>query len=281
MSSFSSYFLTSSTAAVLSAALLLAGPRLAYSAPPVIGGPTFKTIYNSEHTLADVLEPGDRGLVLYFMHDTCPVVQLYVPRLKKLHEEFALQGVRFVGIYANRGDNTFAMARHSLQKDIPFLVLYDKQQLLLDRIGVERTGTAVLLDTAGNVRFHGPVDDQFTKGRAKTAATRHSFAMRSRHSLPASRRPSRSLSPCRVASSLVATIASPRSPATFYKDVLPIFQKHCQVCHRPGQVRTFSLLTYQDAVNWSAMISEVVAERRMPPWRSCLESRADDRRPSK
>ena len=173
MSSFSSYFLTSSTAAVLSAALLLAGPRLAYSAPPVIGGPTFKTIYNSEHTLADVLEPGDRGLVLYFMHDTCPVVQLYVPRLKKLHEEFALQGVRFVGIYANRGDNTFAMARHSLQKDIPFLVLYDKQQLLLDRIGVERTGTAVLLDTAGNVRFHGPVDDQFTKGRAKTAATCH------------------------------------------------------------------------------------------------------------
>jgi len=33
------------------------------------------------------------------------------------------------------------------------------------------------------------------------------------------------------------------SPApTFYKDVLPILQNHCQTCHRPGEIGPFPLL---------------------------------------
>ncbi|HEX7894544.1 MAG TPA: hypothetical protein VF447_10160, partial [Terriglobales bacterium] len=33
---------------------------------------------------------------------------------------------------------------------------------------------------------------------------------------------------------------------TFYKDVLPILQQHCQVCHRPGEIAPFSLMTFQE-----------------------------------
>src|SRR5213079_946408 len=43
-------------------------------------------------------------------------------------------------------------------------------------------------------------------------------------------------------------------------------QKHCQECHRPGQVAPFSLLTYQQASRWSKTIAEVVEVGRMPPW---------------
>lgn len=43
-------------------------------------------------------------------------------------------------------------------------------------------------------------------------------------------------------------------------------QAKCQSCHRPGQVGGFSLLTYEDAYRQSAMIAEVVENRRMPPW---------------
>src|SRR5205814_1038019 len=38
---------------------------------------------------------------------------------------------------------------------------------------------------------------------------------------------------------------------TFYKDVLPVLQNHCQLCHRPGEVGPFSLMTYQHAVTWA------------------------------
>src|SRR5690242_3817904 len=53
---------------------------------------------------------------------------------------------------------------------------------------------------------------------------------------------------------------------TFYKDALPLFQQHCQTCHRPGQIGPFSLLDYQNARPWAKAIKNAVSARRMPPW---------------
>jgi hypothetical protein len=56
------------------------------------------------------------------------------------------------------------------------------------------------------------------------------------------------------------------STPTFYKDVMPIVQEHCQTCHRPGQIGPFSLLDYQSARPWAKAIKSAVATRKMPPW---------------
>jgi hypothetical protein len=56
------------------------------------------------------------------------------------------------------------------------------------------------------------------------------------------------------------------SPVTFAKDVAPILQQHCQVCHRPGAIAPMSLLTYEDARPWARAIREKVVKREMPPW---------------
>ena len=53
---------------------------------------------------------------------------------------------------------------------------------------------------------------------------------------------------------------------SYASHVAAIMQNKCQTCHRPGQTAPFSLLSYDDARKHSAMIREVVAERRMPPW---------------
>src|SRR5262249_15666107 len=53
---------------------------------------------------------------------------------------------------------------------------------------------------------------------------------------------------------------------TYNKQVARILQKNCQECHRPGQIGPMSLLTYEDAADWSQTIREVVKERCMPPW---------------
>ena len=53
---------------------------------------------------------------------------------------------------------------------------------------------------------------------------------------------------------------------TFYKDVLPILQKNCQSCHRPGQVAPFSMLTYESTRPWARDIKNRVMARQMPPW---------------
>ncbi|MFO0910547.1 MAG: ascorbate-dependent monooxygenase [Isosphaeraceae bacterium] len=53
---------------------------------------------------------------------------------------------------------------------------------------------------------------------------------------------------------------------TYHKDVAPLLQRHCQECHRPGQVAPFSLLTYEQARKRAADLVGLTGERRMPPW---------------
>src|SRR5690242_21702844 len=63
------------------------------------------------------------------------------------------------------------------------------------------------------------------------------------------------------------TLAAADSPSvTFHKDVLPILQKNCQTCHRPGEVAPMSFLTYKDVRPWAKAMKTAVALRKMPPW---------------
>ena len=53
---------------------------------------------------------------------------------------------------------------------------------------------------------------------------------------------------------------------TYNKDVLPILQKNCQTCHRPGEIAPMSFLTYKDTRPWAKAMKEAVVSRQMPPW---------------
>src|SRR5689334_16772102 len=64
---------------------------------------------------------------------------------------------------------------------------------------------------------------------------------------------------------MFAAAATNDSP-TFNKDVLPVLQKQCQSCHRPGEVAPMSLLTYQEARPWAKAIKAAVLSKKMPPW---------------
>ncbi len=56
------------------------------------------------------------------------------------------------------------------------------------------------------------------------------------------------------------------SGVTFTKDVLPILQRSCQGCHRPGAIAPMSLVTYEDVRPWARSIKRNVETREMPPW---------------
>lgn len=61
------------------------------------------------------------------------------------------------------------------------------------------------------------------------------------------------------------TAAVPASP-TFNKDILPILQKNCQECHRPGAIAPMSFLTYKESRPYARAIAKAVTARTMPPW---------------
>ncbi len=73
---------------------------------------------------------------------------------------------------------------------------------------------------------------------------------------------------CGIAFFAAGTILAEPVPTavTFNKEVLPILQKRCQECHRPGEVAPMSLITYKDTRPWAKSIKQAVLTKKMPPW---------------
>jgi hypothetical protein len=69
-----------------------------------------------------------------------------------------------------------------------------------------------------------------------------------------------------LAVAAASTAVDQSSGITFTKDVLPILQKNCQSCHRPGQIAPMSLISYEEARPWAKAIKAAVTQGKMPPW---------------
>src|SRR5712691_8171529 len=65
---------------------------------------------------------------------------------------------------------------------------------------------------------------------------------------------------------VMSTTAAAQEQVTFTKDVAPILQERCQVCHRVGTFAPMSLVTYEQARPWARSIKQKVLAREMPPW---------------
>jgi len=65
---------------------------------------------------------------------------------------------------------------------------------------------------------------------------------------------------------ILAAARPQNAPPSFYRDVLPILQQHCQPCHRPGEIGSSSLVTYEQARPKAREIANQARDRKMPPW---------------
>ncbi|WP_010586734.1 hypothetical protein [Schlesneria paludicola] len=55
---------------------------------------------------------------------------------------------------------------------------------------------------------------------------------------------------------------------TFSKDIAPIIFQNCTICHRPDEAAPFSLQNYADVQKRGELITQVVGDRSMPPWKA-------------
>jgi mono/diheme cytochrome c family protein len=58
----------------------------------------------------------------------------------------------------------------------------------------------------------------------------------------------------------------PASAVTYTKNIAPIIQQKCQVCHQPDSIGPMSLVTYDDAKQNARAIKNRVTAHLMPPW---------------
>jgi hypothetical protein len=122
-----------------------------------------------------------------------------------------------------------------------------------------------LLDRQHVVRYHGSIDDRYGYTFKKNEPKRHNLEEALKEILAGKPVTVAETTPrgCLITH---ADHAPAKARTTYAKEVSRILQSRCEECHRSGEVAPFALQTYDDAVEHSAMIKEVVLQRRMPPW---------------
>jgi peroxiredoxin len=217
----------------------------------------------SRVSLADLKDK--KAVVVVFLGTECPINNAFLPTLAELHKQYVPQGVQVLGINSNVQDTAERVAAHARKNALPFPVLKDPGNKVADQFGARRTPEAFVLDAAGVIVYQGRIDDQFGLGYQQPRPSRRDLAL-ALDDVLAGKAVSQAQTP--VAGCLIGRALEFKADGavTFTRQVSRILQKNCQECHRPGHIGPMALLTYEDATAWSAMIHEVVSDRRMPPW---------------
>lgn len=212
--------------------------------------------------------------VVAFLSTECPMSNGYLPVLSDLATKYADKGIAVVGVFPDTELTADQAAAHAKEYKLSFPVFADREQVSVAALGAKITPEVVVLDDKFAMRYRGRIDDGFTaRLKPKPAVTRHDLAVAIDELLagkPVSEPETKALG-CAIAMTEKKPAATDMQ-VTFYKDVLPVFQSHCQSCHRPGQVGPFSLLTYKQATRWGDLCVEETQAKRMPPWKPAPNS---------
>jgi peroxiredoxin len=235
-----------------------------------------------------------RVVVLVFIGTSCPIGDLYMPRLAALATRYRARGVDFLAIGSNASESIEDLADYSRENGANIPILKDPENRVADQLLAERTCETLVVDGRRRLRYRGAIDDQYGRrahrdqpegtyladaiedvlaGRAVSTEITQVAGCPIERTAPAkASRPGRDRIPTSQEGRVneePAPTSSPRparAPLTYADDVASIVHARCAPCHRPGQVAPFSLLTYQDARRWSTAIAEVLNDGRMPPW---------------
>jgi len=225
---------------------------------------SLKDIHRRARTLDDYKDK--KAIVVAFLDTECPLSNLYVPTLIDLHKQYSEKGVQFLAIYASKQDSFVLVSAHAQERAVPFPVLKDFDQKVLDGFGAKRTPEVFLLDGQRVIRYHGRIDDQYGIGFRREKPTNHDLVSAIDELLDGKEITTAKTEVSGCVIERIKTKEPPKEEVTYTKHVAPIVQKRCQECHRPGEIGPFSLLTYDDAKKRTGRIREALVEQRMPPW---------------
>ena len=151
-------------------------------------------------------------------------------------------------------------------------LLRDEHQLVSRHFGVDRTCEAIAIETKDfSVVYRGAVNDQSAEGARKPKPSQHYLRDALNEFLAGKpvATPTSKVHGCAItyAAELVDGAGDKKdAPVSYARQVAPLLTAKCVECHSEGNVGPFAMSSYEKVKGWSAMIEEVILDRRMPPW---------------
>ncbi|MBM3994350.1 MAG: redoxin domain-containing protein [Planctomycetes bacterium] len=227
---------------------------------------TFKDEKGKVHRLYEL--ENQKAIAIVFLSFECPVSKSYSEPLSEIAREFGKFGVTIWGLTTNEDETAADVAKAAKQFDLAFPVFKDERLRAAHALHADITPEVFVLDGNFVLRYRGRIDDMYSE-RLKKHARINEYNLRQTLAELVTGRPV-SKSATRAVGCTIPREERPIAKdgaVTYYRDVQPILQNHCQQCHRPGEVGPFSLMTYKQAVNWAKDIKDYTQRREMPPWK--------------
>jgi hypothetical protein len=143
--------------------------------------------------------------------------------------------------------------REAAQKDgAGFPILMDHAQLVAESLGIKTSGSVVVLDPQKlQMLYRGPAQEPL----AQVLDAKLSGAAVTQKLMPTQG--------CNI--DFPAKKLQTATVPDYVKDIAPIIEKNCAVCHHVGGIGPFPMNSYNMMQGWSPMIREVLLTKRMPP----------------
>ena len=225
---------------------------------------------------ASELAKSHRAIVFAMTSTTCPLSNMYGPRLASLEIEYASKRVAFVHVNVVDAESREEMRQFIREYRLRGAYLPDKDHVIAATLSPRTTTEVFVFDPTFTLIYRGAIDDQYGIGTAQDAP-RKLFLRDALDSFLAGEPPkvAATWAPGCLVDSREAGAAAAAAPAasaanatptiTYTNRISKIIDTHCVECHRPFGVAPFSLATHQNIAGRARMIEAVVRDGLMPP----------------
>ena len=231
-------------------------------------GPRVNDVRTLRSTLGQPIRlsdlPPHKAMVLAFLDPLQATNEPIFERMKKLEERYRKDEAIFVAVYSDPNVSIPVMAAHATDIDLDWIVLVDTKNQLAGTLGLTFLSTFCLLDGKGQLLYRGEL--------GAVPPTRETADPNSKSLVYAIDKtlagkpidPIESDGNGRPIEPLEEDYAAPER--TYERNIRPIFEAHCQSCHRRDGLGSFSLDNYRGVISQAKEIDAVVRDYRMPPW---------------
>jgi len=108
---------------------------------------------------------GTNGAVIMFVSSQCPVVRDYNERMNQIAADYSANGITFIGINSNSSEmdsiagTPLAGTKTHIDSTYKFSVLFDKGNVVADKLGATVTPEAYYIDANYVLLYHGAIDN--------------------------------------------------------------------------------------------------------------------------
>lgn len=110
--------------------------------------------------------------VVTFISTICPISNIYTDRMNAIYKEYSSKGVKFIFVNANSNEPASEVRQHAKDVGFEFPVYKDPRNVAADRLGATVTPESFVIDSGGDIRYHGQIDDNRNAARVRIPSLR-------------------------------------------------------------------------------------------------------------